>query len=329
MSKRAPVSLGGVLRLVLIALIIALMLVLLPSPQMVLAEVVPLPIDQTGGIPPYPWGYTGDSDYEDGSIAIHIEHGRWTHTNWTTVTIKVQDPSQVRTFIAGPYGSTQELPAATMAKRVQSVLAIGGDYFCLKPGGYIVRQGNFYRDKPSGRNDVLVIDRKGDLQVLFAPDRAAISAYEKEHKDEVVNAFTFGPVLVHQGQRVDKLPRGRNETVRAQRIALCQTGPLSYRVVYCEGPNDNNSKGLIIEEFADLVASFPDVITAFNLDGGSSANIIFREVKINGPDVQRNRAIGDIIYFASAWVEPPREEPTTFQVEDPAQSPTDAPAEGN
>ena len=98
------------------------------------------------------------------------------------------------------------------------------------------------------------------------------------------------------------MPLGRSELVRAQRIALCQTGPLSYLVVYSEGPNDPDSSGLTILEFAQLVSSFPDVVTAYNLDGGSSATIVFQGQKINGPLSQRSRSIGDIIYFASAYV---------------------------
>lgn len=296
------------LRLLLIALIIALMLVLLPSPAIVsYAEVVPLPMDESGGVPPYAWGYEGDSGYTDPSISVSLERGRHEGNNWIAVRISIKDPSQLRTLKAGPYGSSQEARGAALAKRVQSVLAIGGDFFIYHNNGYIVRQGQFYRSRPTGGQDVLIIDNKGDFHVLIRPDAEALASYEAANKGSIVNAFTFGPALIVEGEKTSDGELTRNEKVRAQRIALCQTGELSYLVVYAEGPNDKDSKGLSIPEFRELVAGFPGVITAYNLDGGSSATIVFQEAKINGPLNQRSRSIGDIIYFASAWVEEGRD----------------------
>ena len=292
------------LRLLLIALLIALALVLLPAPGIFsYAEVITLPIDESGGVPPYAWGYEGDSAYTDPSISVRIERGRWTHTNWTAVHITLQNASQLRTLKAGPYGSTQEAQGAALAKRVQAVLAIGGDFFIYHNNGYIVRQGQFYRSRPTGGQDILVIDAAGNLHALLRPDQEALSAYEAAHPGDIINAFTFGPALVKDGARTPDEGLGRSELVRAQRIALCQTGELQYLVVYAEGPSDKDSKGFTIPEFKDLVASFEGVRTAYNLDGGSSATIVFQDKKINGPASQRSRSIGDIIYFASAFVE--------------------------
>ncbi|HHT08367.1 MAG: phosphodiester glycosidase family protein [Christensenellales bacterium] len=303
MTKQLNRPASRFLRLFVIALLIALVLVLLPAPGIhSYAEIVTLPIDETGGVPPYDWGYEGDSGYKDPSISVSMERGRFEGSNWIAVKIQLQNATQLRTLKAGPYGSTQEAQGATMAKRVKSVLAIGGDFFVYHQYGYIVRQQNFYRNKLTGEHDVLIIDDKGDLQVIIRPKSADMKAFEQENKERIINAFTFGPALVKDGQMLTDMPLGRSELVRAQRIALCQTGPLSYLVVYSEGPNDPDSSGLTILEFAQLVSSFPDVVTAYNLDGGSSATIVFQGQKINGPLSQRSRSIGDIIYFASAYV---------------------------
>lgn len=303
MTTQSNTRPGRLMRIILIVLLIALTLVLLPAPGIhSYAEVLTLPIDETGGVPPYDWGYEGDSGYSDPSIQVKIEHGRHDTTNWTAVTINLANASQLRTLKAGPYGSSQEAQGAAMAKRVKSVLAIGGDFFVYHQYGYIVRQGKFYRNKLSREHDVLIIDDQGDLHVIRRPDQKEMKAYEEANREKIINAFTFGPALVVDGQPVTDMLLGRSELVRAQRIALCQTGPLSYLVVYSEGPNDENSKGLTIPEFVELVSSFSGVQTAYNLDGGSSATIVFQDVKINGPRSQRGRSIGDIIYFASAYV---------------------------
>lgn len=292
------------LRVIIIILLMALLLVLVPSGAIYsYAEIVPLPIDEKGGIPPYEWGYQGDHAYEDESISVNIEHGRFEDTNWTAVHIKIAHPSQLRTLKAGRYGSTQELPGAVMARRVKAVLAIGGDFFAFHNYGYIVRQGQFYRKSLTGQQDVLIIDDQGDFHILLRPDKATVEAFEQENKEHIINAFTFGPALFMDGKPIEDMTKAKTDAVLAQRIAFCQTGPLSYLVVYCEGPNDENSKGMGIDQFIRLIQTFPGVISAYNLDGGSSATIVFKDEKINGPRAQRSRAIGDIIYFASAYQE--------------------------
>ncbi|MGI6688895.1 MAG: phosphodiester glycosidase family protein [Christensenellales bacterium] len=293
------------LRIGLIALMIALLMVFLPSGTIYsFAEIVPLPIDETGGVPPYDWGYlTEEEGYEDESISVRIEHGRFEGTNWTAVHVKIAHPSQLRTLKAGRYGSNQELAGAVMARRVKSVVAIGGDFFAFHGHGYIVRQGKFHRNRPTGKHDVLVIDDQGDFHLLIRPTKQDIEAYEKENKEHIINAFTFGPALIDQGKIIEDMTWAKTDPVLAQRIAFCQTGPLSYLAVYCEGPNDEGSIGMGIPQFARLVASFPGVISAYNLDGGSSATIVFKDKKINGPRAHRSRPIGDIIFFASAFVQ--------------------------
>ena len=42
---------------------------------------------------------------------------------------------------------------------------------------------------------------------------------------------------------------------------------------------------------------------AYNLDGGSSSTMVFKEKKINAPTNPKVRYLCDIIYFASAWQE--------------------------
>ena len=304
MAEKTRGSTGWhVARIFFIAFLIALLLVLLPSPVIhSYAEILTLPIDDTGGIAPYDWGYTGDGGYEDASVSVRFEYGTYLQTDWTAVKVQIANPTQLRTLLAGRYGSTQEAHGAAMARRVKSVLAIGGDFFIYNHTGYIVRQGKFFRNRPNGEQDVLIIDREGNLHVLIRPDKQAIEAYEQLYKDSIVNAFTFGPGLVANGQRIEDSEKTRGDRVKAQRIALCQTGPLSYLVVYSDGPVGGRSLGLTLSQFADLVASFPGVITAYNLDGGSSATIVFRDEKVNGPQSQRSRSIGDIIYFAGAFV---------------------------
>jgi exopolysaccharide biosynthesis protein len=73
--------------------------------------------------------------------------------------------------------------------------------------------------------------------------------------------------------------------------------------IVTEGPLERNSKGVTLPEFAQLAASF-NVKNAYNLDGGYSSALIFRNQKINAPGNTNHRDINDIIYFASAYIPP-------------------------
>ena len=74
-------------------------------------------------------------------------------------------------------------------------------------------------------------------------------------------------------------------------------------VVTTEGPEDpGNKKSLYIDRFAYLVSTLGTVSNAYNLDGGSSATLMFHGEKINSVNAKTSRALADMIYFASAYV---------------------------
>ena len=93
----------------------------------------------------------------------------------------------------------------------------------------------------------------------------------------------------------------------AQRMCIAQVGPLDYLCIYTEGPEDTGSTGLTLEQFADFVFSFEGVQNAYNLDGGVTTWMVFKQgtnsyAKINGTNPKK-RPIADILYFATAWQE--------------------------
>ena len=98
-----------------------------------------------------------------------------------------------------------------------------------------------------------------------------------------------------------------------QRTAIAQLGPLEYMLVTCLGNQTRGNKGMTIMEFAQVCEMAGKTLTAegcklaFNLDGGNSSTLIFRQrnkkggyleyVKVNCPEIGRN--VSDIIYFAT------------------------------
>ena len=281
-------------------------------------EIIEIPVDQNmqkHPIPPEEGNYLYDGDteeatgYADPSITVNIGRGRIYETDYVYARVRIANASQIRTLMASPLGNLNTTPAHDLAKRVKAVVAINGDY----PGGdkrtkrtkgAVMRQGKMLRLKCDQKYDVLVIDKKGDMHILVNAKDEDVEPY----KDEAVNIFTFGPALVIDGKPNygfdHELNVGPNRP--AQRMAICQTGPLEYLMITSEGPENKGSVGLTIDQLISLISSIPDVKTAYNLDGGSSSAIVFRRDgknwrKINATSSPKVQQLKDIIYFSSAW----------------------------
>ena len=143
-------------KVVAIAVLLALLLVFVPSPLNTydaFAEIVTLPIDQTGGLKYDPANYTSDTHYEDPSITVDIYWGgRIYDTNYVYAVIKIANASQLRTAFAFNYSSPGDgKRVADMAKKMNGVFAINGDYYSHSwhTNGYMVRQGKVYRNRPN------------------------------------------------------------------------------------------------------------------------------------------------------------------------------------
>ena len=315
-----------VLPVLAIALLLAAILWLVPS-ETVVAEVVDIPIDlpQKENAPINEQYYTSDLSYEDPSISIRIEKGGVAYnTPYVIAYVKIASPTQIRRALSNRNGQNAE-NATIIPKGANALLAITGDSFHdnkQEVGKYIVWQGqvmqhNIIESQSHGYFryfDSLVIDDQGDLYPFMNASTADLETFEETHGTKIVNAFAFGPAIIINGERRPELTNsyqinGVGWFKRAQRIALCQTGKLEYMIVVT-GSEDNGraegvsgkATGMTMDEFTDLLLSFGNVQTAYCMDGGSSAWMVFRGEKVNDFGGKK-RPIGDILYFVSAWRE--------------------------
>ncbi len=260
------------------------------------AAYAPLAIDAAKGPKPNTANYLPENaGYEDETISVRIETTRAYDTTIMIARIKISDPSQIRTAMAGRYGQTGGSFPQVIAKRVNAVFAINGDYFNYRNTGYLVRQGERYRNRPDTDLDTLIIDENGDFTIIKDPTKEKIEAFE----GTIVNSFNFGPALIIDGEPVlpvKKMEAGvNNET---QRMAVAQVGPLEYLCVATEGPENKGSVGLTIEQMIEFMYSL-GVEQAYNLDGGSSSAMILNNEKINALSTGKNRQLCDMLYFTT------------------------------
>lgn len=259
-----------------------------------------LPIDFTPGMTPNPAAYSEDG-YQDDSIAVRLETREEEGVVWRIAWVNIKDPSQLRTGIAGDKVSSKRTSlVSSMAQKYNAVIAISGDYYVNDPQktSFEYRMGQMIRSKRNRVKDILIIDENGDFHTFIKSDEEKMKAFANSGH-AIVNAFTFGPALVSDGNLVAcDTGYGYNPQGKEPRMAIGQMGPLSYVIVLAEGRNQD-SEGVNHQELADFMFDL-GCIEAFNLDGGNTATIVFGDGYYQtARTVTNERAQSDCIYFAT------------------------------
>lgn len=282
----------------LISLLLCLLLLL--SGSVFAEEVRSLPVDLTPGYTPNPDCYTEDS-YHDDSVDVRMEQVIYNNVRVNLAWITVKSPTQFRTAILGTAEDPIQEGRATHTVRVNNaIVAVNGDMFTRRQG-IIYRQGHALKQTESPNKDSLFIDENGDFHIIPKSDPALMVAYLQEGH-QIVNSFAFGPALIMDGE-VQTVPTDYwfEPEGRAQRTAICQTGPLSYLFVEVIG-RQLNSRGFTMQQLADFLGTLGCVQQAYNLDGGDSTVMYFngtywdRKYHYEGME----RVSSDIIYIATA-----------------------------
>ena len=275
--------------------ILLLMTMLVPAALAEEAADFALPMDFTPGHVADPANFTEDS-YEDDSLSIRMERIQEDGVTYNVARVKIADPSQLRTGLEDPERGKKSNYVHTIAENYNAVLAISADFFVKNSVGYVVRQNEVYRKKPSKVRDMLLIDSNGDFHVIYKSDAAELQALLAREDVTFPNIFNFGPVLVDGGEVIAipdnyEFNLGRVEP----RCAIGQAGPLEYVLVVADGRSDT-STGATGAQLAQFMAS-QGCVTAYNLDGGDTALMWFGGEYYSR---QTKRAQSDIIYFATA-----------------------------
>ena len=263
-----------------------------------------LPLDFTPGQVPKQDLFT-ENGYEDETISVKIEEQEMEDgTKMYVAYVRISDPSQLRTGVANPekVASTRTKTVKAMAKAYNAVIAINGDNYTDAPKKttFEYRMTQSIRSKTNKTKDILAIDDQGDFH-LFVKSQG-IKDFPDQLKKEgrkLINAFTFGPALVKDGElmEIDK-DYGYNPHGREPRTAIGQTGPLSYVLVIIQAKDRDGKTGMSQTKLAEFMYGL-GCVQAFNLDGGNSAEMVFGERVIKGMPGGDERTLSDIIYFAS------------------------------
>jgi exopolysaccharide biosynthesis protein len=223
------------------------------------------------------------------------------HCVYTISEVKIAHPSQFRRFVSdGVYGSDKRYLTTEMAETVNAVTASSGDYYKFRPYGISVHEGQVMRF--DNRIDTCYITDQGDMIFSRIGELNSQEEAQKFVDDNHVRfSVSFGPILVDNYEKVDikGYPLGEPEGWYP-RAALCKMDELHYLVVLAnEDPGWGLTNVPTIKAFGNVVYSF-GVEKAYALDGGQTAAVVTNDKLVNRPSYGYQRAISDIIYFATA-----------------------------
>jgi LmbE family N-acetylglucosaminyl deacetylase len=242
-------------------------------------------------------------DAEDRPICYSVAH------------VRMREEDAFRAAVRGEEGGTEsnEIPYE-MARRYQAVLAVTGDNLSVNEPEYkgiIIRNGKVYNQRTAADTMALM---PGLSMQIFSPGETTA---EELLEMGVTNAFSFGPTLLRDGE-VNFNATRHKITGRNPRIGVGMIEPGHFVVIAVDGRIAAYSHGVTLNTFMHLFYSL-GCKQAYNLDGGSSAAMVFmgeylnahRELEGGAPGQRR---LPDMLLWGKSDLVPTKDDPLEHDV---------------
>ncbi len=253
---------------------------------MPIASVTFTPVPSTPSATPVKTVYT-DTQYTDENIQISVTTVEQADLVYYVADVKLTSLQYFKTaFANGDYGRNLHEITSSQAKNNNAILAINGDYYGFDNTGLVIRNGTLYRDNPVGESIVLMLN--GEMRIVdeTVTGKSLIA-------QGALHSWSFGPTLVMDGQYVE---RKSNVSIANPRTGIGIVEPYHYVFIVVDGRGVNGSKGLSMQDFAQVFVDLGCTV-AYNLDGGGTSTMVMNEKIVNSPCYGEERSISDIIYI--------------------------------
>lgn len=185
-----------------------------------------------------------------------------------------------------------------IARQYQAVLTLNGDFLLtedVKLKGILIRDGKVYSK-----------GYKGATTLAFMPDNSLkVFEHEETTPEEllaqgVMNTYSFGPILVEDGQLNPDASKFRVNP-RNPRCGIGMIEPGHLVAIVCEGRGVHGAAGYTLDEFAQLFYDLGCQV-AYNLDGGASSSMCFMGDSLNTHETEYagQRPVPDVIIFGQS-----------------------------
>ena len=226
----------------------------------------------------------------------------------TFAEVFVADGSQLRRKISGDQVFDLNFETTTdFCVDANAVLAVGGDFYSHDRNcGISVYQRQICRFDPVTCDTCYIT---GDGDMLFSYRHQFETQAEAEQflaENDVLFSVAFGPVLIDNGVDVtpDHYPWGEiNDTYACSAIGMLGRHHYLTMNINCSTPGRPTYNLATLRQAADAMVE-RGCIKAYTLDGGQTATTAFHGELINPVQFGAQKAISDVIYFATAVPNP-------------------------
>lgn len=205
--------------------------------------------------------------------------------------IYVRDASLIRRgYTEGGFENGVHRSAVKIAATLNAVLAISGDYVTKGQDGFLIRDGEIILDSGEYKRDIAVLYRDGSMKT-YAPEEIDPEAIMT---GDPWQSWCFGPSLLDEnGQVKESYNIVFNTDGKNPRCAIGYYEPGHYCFVVVDGRQKGYSMGVSIKGLAELMRDL-GCRSAYNLDGGLTAQMVFQGKRVNSPP--SNRSLIEMTY---------------------------------
>lgn len=225
------------------------------------------------------------------------------------VEVKVSDGSQFRRKLANDsYGSGVQYYCSELTKQCNAVVGLNADFYAFRNLGITCYDGTIYRygDSSYGKHklynclDTLWVDKNGDFSFFERGTEMSKEDLQQYVTDNNIDfSISFGPILVRDGVAMTDsyYPIGQiDENYSRAGIGQLDSRHYLYMMV---GNYGKTVPTCTTNEFA-IYMQQKGVIQGYNMDGGQTGEIVINGEPFNQIDFGNERAVSDIIFFATA-----------------------------
>lgn len=198
--------------------------------------------------------------------------------------IRMRDADSFRSGVASNLpNAAAMMPPWKLARSYKAVLAITGDNLTnaeKEYKGILIRNGKLYSEYK--REDTLVINPDLTLSIV---KRGTVTGLQLLDSG-VQNTYSFGPVLVENGVVNPDAAKHRVAPLPNPRCGIGMIEPGHWVAIVCDGRDQTRAYNVGMMDFAEMFAELGATL-AYNLDGGSSAAMVFMGEHLNwhsGPE---------------------------------------------
>jgi len=236
-----------------------------------------------------PWQYRGEKlGFTVETVEDREMFGK--KIRYYVVDIYVKDVTAIRGGFSRKKYWAKRQDLVPLARSYGALLAISGVHYAYqRDGGIVLHDAVVYREGADPKDDLCVLYTDGTVETF---DMGTYDINSIAASKEPWQAWSFGPTLIDRGV----LRSGWDIPIaseQAPRAAIGYYEPGHHCFVLSEGRIDR-ARGLKLDELA-LLMQHLGCYTAYNLDGGDTAQLYWQDSQIN--EVYKVRDLWDIIYL--------------------------------